>query len=72
MTKKQHYKYQLVKFHIKNGFDTYHAVKRVSYEDDIPVSIEEPRYIDYAEGIEFARNEPRLNAEDYGWEDKLH
>jgi len=69
---KTYHKYQLVKFHTKNGIDTYHAVKDVTYEDDIPVSIEEPRGFDYADGLEIAKSEPRLDAQDYDWEDKLN
>ena len=69
---KIYHKYHLVKFHTKNGFDTYHAVKRVNYEDDRPISIEEPRGIDYADGLALSRSEPRLDAQDYDWQDKLN
>ena len=69
---KIYHKYQLVKFHTKNGFDTYHAVKRVNYVNDTPVSIEEPGGLDYADGLEIAKGEPRLDAQDYDWEDKLN
>jgi len=69
---KIYHKYQLVKFHARNGYDTYHAVKRVNYEDDRPVSIEEPENVDYPVELEMAKNELRLDAHDYGWEDELN
>jgi len=69
---KIYHKYQLVKFHARNGYDTYHAVKRVNYVNDTPVSIEEPRGFENADGLEMAKNEPELDAQDYDWEDKLN
>ena len=68
---KIYHQYHLVKFHTKNGYDTYHAVKDVTYENDRPVSIEEPRGFDYADGLEIAKSFPKLDAQDYGWEDKI-
>lgn len=59
---KTYWKYQLVKF------GGYFALKKVHYENDRPVRIEDTEGSDFA--LQQARNDKKLDSADYGWKDE--
>lgn len=65
----KYHKYHTVRFKFMGGPDTYNLVKKVNYEDDKPVSIENPE--NYQRAVVFATKERVLIADDYGWKDDL-